>query len=73
VTKIFVTLPPGTYNLSPAVREKDRPDDPVQYTLPAVAEHFDLDEACDQARSRIAEWVNRSAGQHLSAMRSRSE
>lgn len=68
MTKIQVTLPPGTYHLSPAVRFREAPA-PVQFTMPIVAEHFDLDEACDQARGRIAEYVNRSAGQHLRVMR----
>lgn len=64
MTKITVNLPPGEYQLSPAVRLRTPPE--AQFDLaPIVAEHFDLDEACEQARQRITEFVNRSAGQHL--------
>lgn len=68
MTKILVTLPPGTYHVSPAVRVQDPPP-PAQFDMPVFAEHFDLDEACAQARGRITEYVNRAAGQHLRAMR----
>lgn len=69
MTKITVTLPPGQHRPSPAMRVVDAR--PAQYTAPAIAEHFDLDEACEQARVRVVEFINRSAGQHLRAMRER--
>lgn len=70
MTKLIIRLPMhGRYMPSPAaiVREPKSGD---QYTLPQVAEHFNLDEACEQARLRIAEYVERSAAQHLLHIRS---
>lgn len=70
MTKITVNLPPGEYQLSPAVRLRTPPE--AQFDLaPIVAEHFDLDEACEAARQRIAEFINRSAGQHWRHWRDR--
>ena len=70
MTKLVIRIPwPAQYVPSPAAIVRDpKPGD--QYTLPAVAEHFDLDEACEQARLRIAEYVERSAAQHLLHIRS---
>lgn len=70
MTKITVSLPPGEYQLSPAVRLR-QPPEPQFDLAPIVAEHFDLDEACEQAMVRVGEWVNYSAGQHLRAWRER--
>lgn len=70
LTKITVNLPPGEYRLSPAVRLR-QPPEPQLDLAPIVAEHFDLDEACEAARQRIAEFINRSAAQHMRAWRER--
>ena len=70
MTKITVSLPRASTSFRPLCACARRPRRSSTWR-PSLLEHFDLDGACEAARQRIAEFINRSAGQHWRHWRDR--